>query len=124
MVGLSTSREVWTALERMFSSHSSARVIQTWQFLVLTKKGNLSISYYYQKMKSFSDTLVAIRQSLQAHEFTTYLLGGLDSSYDAIITSISTQIDKMSSKEMFNHLLAFELRIEQHQLLSKPRLVK
>ncbi|KAJ0049548.1 hypothetical protein Pint_17046 [Pistacia integerrima] len=124
MVGLSTSREVWIALERMFSSHSSARVIQTRQFLALKKKGNLSISDYYQKMKSFSDTLVAIGQSLQAHEFTTYLLGGLDSSYDAIVTSISTQIYKMSFEEMFNHLLAFELWIEQHQLLSKPRLVK
>ncbi|KAJ0105010.1 hypothetical protein Patl1_18416 [Pistacia atlantica] len=107
MVGLSTSREVWTALERMFFSHSSARAIQARQFLALTKKGNLSISDYYQMMKS--------GQPLQAHEFTTYLRGGLDSSYDAIVTSISTQIDKMSSEEMFNHLVAFELRIEQHQ---------
>ncbi|KAA8547824.1 hypothetical protein F0562_004253 [Nyssa sinensis] len=44
-----------------------------------------------------------------------YLLGGLDTSYDAIVTSISTQIDKMSSEAIFNHLLAFELRIEQQQ---------
>ncbi|KAA8535388.1 hypothetical protein F0562_030391 [Nyssa sinensis] len=74
----------------------------------------MAVSDYYQKMKSFSDTLAAIGQPLQAHEFIAYLLGGLDSSYDAIVTSISTQVDKMSSEEMFNHLLAFELQIEQH----------
>jgi hypothetical protein len=48
MVGLSTSREVWVALERMFTSHSSTRPIQTRQFLASTKKGNLSISDYFQ----------------------------------------------------------------------------
>ncbi|KAJ0105009.1 hypothetical protein Patl1_18410 [Pistacia atlantica] len=52
MVGLSTFREVWTTLERMFSFHSSARAIQARQFLALTRKGNLSISDCYQMMKS------------------------------------------------------------------------
>jgi hypothetical protein len=51
MVGLSTSREVWVALERMFAFHSFARAIQTRQFLASTKKGNLSISDYFQKNK-------------------------------------------------------------------------
>ena len=64
MVGLTTSREVWVALERMFASHSSTRAIQTRQFLAFTKKGNLSISDYFQKMKSFSDNLAAIGQPL------------------------------------------------------------
>jgi hypothetical protein len=109
MVGLSTSRKVWVALERMFASHSSTRAIQTRQFLASTKKGNLSISDYFQKMRSFSDNLAAIGQPLQNHEFTAYLLGGLDTFYDAIVTSISTQVDKMTSEDMFNHLLVFEL---------------
>ena len=116
MVGLSTSREVRIALERMFASHSFAQAIQTRQFLASTKKGNLSISDYFQKMKSFSNNLAAIGQPLQNHEFTAYLLGGLDTSYDAIVTSISTQIEKMTSEDMFNHLLAFELRLEQQQV--------
>lgn len=46
-------------------------------------------------MKSYFDTFAAIEQPLQSHEFTAYLIGGLDTSYDAIITSISTQVDKM-----------------------------
>jgi len=47
-----------------------------------------------------------IGQPVQNHEFTAYLLGGLDTSYDAIVTSISTQINKMTLEDMFNHLLA------------------
>jgi hypothetical protein len=57
--------------------------------------------------------LAAIEQPLQNHEFTAYLLGGLHTSYDAIVTSISTQVDKITSEDMFNHLLVFELRLEQ-----------
>ena len=59
--------------------------------------------------KSFSDNLAAIGQPLQNHEFTAYLFGGLDTSYDAIVTSISIQIDKMTLEDIFNHLFAFEL---------------
>ena len=113
MVGLLTSREVWVALEKMFTSHSSTRTIQTRQLFASTKKGNLSIFYYFQKIRSFLNNLAAIGQPLQNHEFTAYLLGSLDTSYDAIVTSISTQIDKMTLEDMFNHLLAFELQLKQ-----------
>jgi hypothetical protein len=60
--------------------------------------------------------LTAIGQPLQNHEFTAYLLGGLDTSYDAIVTSSSIQINKMTSEDMFNHLIAFELHLEQQQI--------
>ncbi|KAA8517960.1 hypothetical protein F0562_015434 [Nyssa sinensis] len=60
------------------------------------------------------DTLAAIGQSLLDQEFTAYLLGGLDTTYDAIVTSISTCIDQIPTEEMFSHLLNFELRLEQH----------
>ncbi|KAA8515403.1 hypothetical protein F0562_018986 [Nyssa sinensis] len=114
MVGLTTSREVWLSLEKLFSTHSTVRAIQTRQFMATTKKGNLSIFEYFQKMKSFADTLAAIGQPLLDQEFTAYLLGGLDTTYDAIVTSISTRIDQMPTEEMFSHLLNFELRLEQH----------
>jgi len=61
--------------------------------------------------------LAAIGQPFQNHEFTVYILSVLDTSYDAIVTSISTQIDKMTSEDMFNYLLAFELQLEQQQII-------
>ncbi|KAA8534456.1 hypothetical protein F0562_031973 [Nyssa sinensis] len=114
MVGISTSREVWVALETIFSSHSRARAMQTRQILSVIKKGNQSISDYFQKIKTHADTLAAIGESLLPHEFQSYLLGGLDSTYDAIVTAIITRSDPMSKEDLFSHLLNFELRLEHH----------
>ena len=52
-----TSREVWLALERLFSSHSRAHIMQMHFQLATLKKGGSSISDYYQKFKSLSDGL-------------------------------------------------------------------
>lgn len=91
------------------------------------EKENLSIFDYLQKIKSFSDNLATIGQPSQAHEFTAYLFGKLDTLYDAIVTTISTQIAKMSSKDMFNHLLTFKFRFEQQKIplkFSMPQLAR
>jgi hypothetical protein len=47
LVGLTSSREVWLALEKMISSQSSARVMQTHYTLATLKKGNLNITDYF-----------------------------------------------------------------------------
>ena len=60
--------EVWLALERLFSSHSRARIMQIHFQLATLKKGGSSISDYYQKFKSLSDGLVAAGQSLNDYE--------------------------------------------------------
>lgn len=121
---LFTFQEVWVALERMFASHSSTRAILTRQFIVSTKKRNVSISAYFQKIKSFLDNLAASGQPLQNHEFTAYLLYSLDSSYDVIITLISTEIDKMSSElcSIIFSPLSYGLNI--NKLLLTPRLAR
>lgn len=116
MVGISTSREVWIALETIFSSHSCARAMQTRQLLSVMKKENQSISNYFQKIKTHLDTLAAIGEPLVPHEFKSYLLGGLDSTYNAIVIAIVTRSNPMRREDLFNHLLNFELRLEQHNL--------
>lgn len=51
VVGLATSRDVWLTLERLFSSHSQAHIMQIRYQLYTMKKGNLLIADYYQKIK-------------------------------------------------------------------------
>ena len=79
------------------------------------QKESQSISDYFQKMKSFFDILATIEESLQCKEFQLYVLNGLDSIYDAIVTAITTGPNAMSLKDLFSQLLNFELRLEQHQ---------
>ncbi|KAF5469002.1 hypothetical protein F2P56_013107 [Juglans regia] len=113
MVGLETSKDVWCALERMFSNHARARVVGIRLELSTLKKGNMSMSDYYQRIKTSADTLAAVGEPLRDSEFLTYILAGLDSSYNSIVMSISTRVDQFSLEDAYAHLLSFELRLEQ-----------
>ena len=85
------------------------------------QRGNLSISDYYQRAKTLADTLAAIGQPLQDFEVVSYILGGLDSTYVSLVTSITTRVDPISLEDLFSHLLSHEQRIERnHATLNIP----
>ncbi|KAF5461241.1 hypothetical protein F2P56_021054 [Juglans regia] len=115
MVGLTTSNAVWTSIEKFFSTNERAWVMTTRLQLAALKKGNNSISKYYHKVKSYSDSFTASGQPLNDLEYTYYLLGGLDSSYESLVTSILTRVDLMPVDEIYNHLLTQELRFQRQQ---------
>uniref|UniRef100_A0A2N9GPU0 Integrase catalytic domain-containing protein n=1 Tax=Fagus sylvatica TaxID=28930 RepID=A0A2N9GPU0_FAGSY len=114
VVGYFTSGEVWTALERLFASHSRARIMQTHFLLATLKKGGSFVTDYFQKFKSLSDTLAAAGQPLNEFESLSFVLAGLDIDFDSIVTTISTRGDTMPLKDLYSHLLIHVQRIE-HQ---------
>ena len=59
-VGLSTSREVWTALENTFSHRSKAREIPLKDDLQLMKCGTRPVIAYARAFKALCDQLHAI----------------------------------------------------------------
>lgn len=73
----------------------------------------MSMFEYYQRFNISADTLAAVGESLHDSEFLTYILASLDSSYNSIVTSISTWVDQFSLEDAYAHLLSFELRLEQ-----------
>lgn len=114
VVSCSTSWEVWSALERMFSSTSQARILTIWSQLSSLKKGNLSISDYFQWGKSLSDVMAAVGHLLHEIDIISYSLVGLDSSYDPLVASINTQLDPLSLEDIYSYMLSFELRLATH----------
>ena len=60
VVGLSTSCEVWVALENTFNHHSKAREIYLNDDLQLMKRGTRSISEYARTLEALYDQLHAI----------------------------------------------------------------
>jgi hypothetical protein len=84
VVGLTSSRAVWLALEKTFSSTSSARILSMRFQLSTLKKASLTITDYFTKVKQLSDTLSAISHPLDSSEITSYLLAGLPPSYDSL----------------------------------------
>ena len=59
-------------------------------------------------------TLAAAGHPLSDFEKQSFLLIGLGYDYDPFVTSVYTRVDPLPIDELFGHLLAHEMRIEQH----------
>lgn len=77
------------------------------------KNNDQSTTEYINKGKRLADTLASIGQPLRDEEVISYLLYGLGEEYDSLVTSVTTHIDVVSLSDLYAHLLAFELRLEQ-----------
>jgi hypothetical protein len=113
-VGLHKSLDVWTTLEKMFASQSKARIMQIRLQLATLKKGDSSIADYFQKAQTLAHTLAAINEPLKESEVITYIMAGLSTDYDSLVTLVSTCVDPISLEDLYGHLLTHEQRIELH----------
>uniref|UniRef100_A0A2N9I4N5 Uncharacterized protein n=1 Tax=Fagus sylvatica TaxID=28930 RepID=A0A2N9I4N5_FAGSY len=98
----------------MFSSQSRARLMHAHYQLVTLKKGNLSITDFYQKAEQYSDLLASIGQPISDNDLIIHILGGLPTEYDSLVTTVNTRLADFSIDELYGHLLSHELRLEQH----------
>ncbi|XP_041009478.1 uncharacterized protein LOC121253543 [Juglans microcarpa x Juglans regia] len=114
VVGNTCARDVWLSLESTYASASQARLIQTQFQLASLRKGSDTISTYFRKAKTIADIMAATSCPLPSNEFVPYLLAGLDPDYDALVSSVTTRLDPISTDELFGHLLAHEARMQHH----------
>jgi hypothetical protein len=114
-----TSHEVWSTLSTNYSGASQAISLNTRVQLATLKKGGLSATEYFNKMKALADTLAIIDQPLKDEEFIAYLLAGLDESYDSLVTSVTNRYDTIPLSGLFTYLLSQESRIEPRQTAPK-----
>lgn len=77
----------------------------------MLKKGLDSVTTYYQKAKLLRDTLATIGKTLSHTEFNTYLLAGLGSNFDSMVTSIITRVDPLTTSQIYKHLLTHKARL-------------
>lgn len=81
-----TSQDVWSTLYSMFSAQSSAHVMQT-QFQVATlKKGFKTITQCFYQDSALSASLSASGKPLTSSKFLTYLLAGLGTNFESLVT--------------------------------------
>uniref|UniRef100_A0A2N9J5T9 Retrotransposon Copia-like N-terminal domain-containing protein n=1 Tax=Fagus sylvatica TaxID=28930 RepID=A0A2N9J5T9_FAGSY len=110
-----TSREVWLTLERMFTAHSRARVMNIHYQLSTLKKGDSSIADYFHKFTGLIATLAAIDKPLTEEEQVSFLLAGLGSEFKSFVTTIQMRTDLLFIEALYGHLLSHELRMAQAQ---------
>src|SRR3954468_10694144 len=70
--------------------------------MVELKKEDKTIHTYFHKMKVLSNSLTSMGEPLRDAELVTYILGGLDSTYDAlfqVVTNRATPIPICAASE-------------------------
>ncbi len=116
VVKCATSRNVCTTLERMFTAQSRARSMSIHYQLATLCKGDSSIADYFHCFTHLIDTFIAIDQPLPYHESLSFLLTGLGSDYDSLVTFVHTQLNPIALEDIYGHLLSHELRLSQINL--------
>jgi hypothetical protein len=61
--------------------------------LTTVTKGGSTISEYFAKMKSLTDEMASTGKKIEDDELVSYVLSGLDLSWDPIVTAITTRVE-------------------------------
>ncbi|KAL8137870.1 hypothetical protein V2J09_003871 [Rumex salicifolius] len=102
VIECTTTKEIWDNLHDRFTACSSASV-----------KGAEGVIDFYNRTKALAQKLVAGGHCLSDLEFNTYLLGGLDSSFDPVVAALTIQAELLPSPQLLSHLLVHEAWLNQ-----------
>ncbi|XBI74553.1 hypothetical protein VPH35_068074 [Triticum aestivum] len=91
-----------------------AHVMQLRRQLATVQKRDMSMMDYFTKVKGLTDALAAAGKQLDEEDIVIYLLTGLGSSYDPLVTSVTTRADAISLNDLYSHMLDFEIRHQHH----------
>jgi hypothetical protein len=75
--------EAWSELSKLYSSQTRACTVNTRIALATTKKLQLSVADYYNKMHSLADNMAFSGTPLRDDELVSYILAGLDEDYNS-----------------------------------------
>ncbi|KAH9800493.1 retrovirus-related pol polyprotein from transposon RE1 [Citrus sinensis] len=114
VVDCDTSLEIWEKLAEMFMSQSKARYMPLKMQIQTIKKGAMSVSDYFNKMKKIADSLAIGGNPLASTDFIMHLLTGLDDNYESLVTTILARLEKdsLTVEEVYSLMLSHETRVE------------
>lgn len=96
-----TMVEPFSTLGCMFYSQSNAKVFQVRGQLANIRKNDLSANDYFHKVNELDDTMALEGSPLAEEHDLSYLLGGLNSDYNPMLSLIMTQNKLVSLGELY-----------------------
>ncbi|KAF5447742.1 hypothetical protein F2P56_033269 [Juglans regia] len=113
--GLQTSHQVWTALASRFASQSRSRVSHLKRQLQCLSQGAKSCSEYLQSAKVLADQLVAVGKPTEDEDLISFIISGLNPSFNGFITSFSlaTRDNPLTFLDFQDELLSHEMLLKQ-----------
>jgi hypothetical protein len=103
-----TVSEVWKAIHEMLTSQSRARSINTRIALTTMKKGDMTMSEYFTKMKFLTDNMAAVGKPLDDEELIRNILTGIDEVYNPVVTVVAAQDEAIMVSNLYTQLLSFD----------------
>jgi hypothetical protein len=81
-------------------SQSRVHVINVCMALSTSKKGDMAVSKYVTKMKSLADEMASAGKTHDDEELVSYILAGLDSDFDGVISTVSAKVEPIIMSEL------------------------
>jgi hypothetical protein len=119
-VGLSTSHEVWTALESTFSHRSKAREIRLKDDLQLMKRGTRPVTVYARAFKVLCDQLHAIGRPVDETDKVHWFLRGLGPDFSTFSTAHMAQALLPCFSDLVSKAESFEIFQKSLETLAPP----
>ncbi|KAJ0947986.1 putative RNA-directed DNA polymerase [Helianthus annuus] len=100
ILGLSTARQIWTALEAAYSNTSLERMHLLRDNLRQLTKGSSTVADFGRKFKGICDQLSAIGHPVSDTDKTHWFLCGLGPSFESWSTAIRTNRDPLPFRDL------------------------
>ena len=94
-----TAAQAWKMIQDTLASHTRARVMNVRLALNTTKKESMTITEFYTKMTALGDELAAAGKPLDDEEMISYIVNGLDSDYNPLVSGIVARVDPITLSE-------------------------
>jgi hypothetical protein len=104
--------EAWSELSKLYSSQTCARTVNTCIALATTKKLQLFVADYYNKMRSLTDDMAFSGTPLCDDELVSYILAGLDEDYNPVYSTVTSRVEPITPSELYVQLLGFEHHLQ------------
>lgn len=102
IVGCSSSKDEWEALERHYSSSTRSNIVNLKTDLQsITKKTDESVDSYIKRIKEIKDKLVNVSSVVNDEDLLIYELNGLSVEYNTFQTSMRTRSQSLLLSYMF-----------------------
>ncbi|KAH9740738.1 retrovirus-related pol polyprotein from transposon RE2 [Citrus sinensis] len=115
VVNSQTSFELWKSLEKQFGFESMAKKVHLKMLLNNLRKGSLSMTEYFTKLKTVTDGLALAGSPVSDINFITHLITGLDHSYYPVVVYVEANMLNMDLSEAYSMLLTHEARLKNNK---------
>lgn len=112
VIGSTNSKELWNRLKEQISTITRTSIFQLKSELQTTKKGNDSVTLYFQKTKEARDLLFAASVFFDDDDIVILTLNGLPGEFNTIRSVIRGRETVISLKDLRSQLLAKETLLE------------